>query len=78
VNDNFKSLGGKVDKVEETLTKLKNDVQDIETAVEDQGRRITEIEMLKKERVDPQDKTILELETRLKEVKDYMTYQENR
>ena len=57
---------------------MKNDVRDIETAVEDQGRRITELEGMKKESIDPQDKKILELETQLKEVKDHMTYQENR
>jgi hypothetical protein len=49
--------------VDESVKVLKKDLADLQTTIEDQDLRITELESLRVEKIDPQCERIRDLET---------------
>ena len=65
-------------KVEETLIVIKEEITDMKTALQNQDDRLTDLEKLNTEVIQPQSKKVSLLEASLKELQDHITYQELR
>jgi hypothetical protein len=78
MKDNMKTLGDKVDKIEESLTKIQKDVSNMEEALKDQDIRITDLETIKTDKIEPHEKKINELESNIRDLQETLNYQENR
>jgi TolA-binding protein len=78
MNSKLDKIQDKLDSVDESVKVLKKDLADLQTTIEDQDLRITELESLRVEKIDPQGERIRDLEETVKELNNYILYQENR
>lgn len=58
-----KKIQEKLESADETIEILRKTLDDVQLAVEEHSVRITDIESLKMEQIDPQDERIRELDT---------------